>query len=138
MDKNCSFRYFCQDETRLGLKTIERRLITSYGVKPIGKVEWKFIAFYLYGGIEPLTGESFFIEFSHLDSQCFQVYLNLLSEDYSQSINIIQLDNGAIHKAKKLTIPSNIILLFQPPYSPELNPRERVWQYIKERLSWGI
>lgn len=117
LKNNYSFRYFCQDETRLGLKTIERRLITSYGVKPIGKVEWKFLAFYLYGVIEPLTGASFFIEFSHLDSQCFQVYLNLLSEHYSNSINIIQLDNGAIHKAKKLTIPSNIILLFQPPYS---------------------
>ena len=78
------------------------------------------------------------MEFSHLDSQCFQVYLNLLSGHYSNSINIIQLDNGAIHKAKKLIIPNNIILLFQPPYSPELNPIERVWQYIKERLSWGI
>ncbi len=64
--------------------------------------------------------------------------MNLLSEHYNNSINIIQLDNGAIHKAKKLTIPSNIILLFQPPYSRELNPIERVWQYIKERLSWGI
>ena len=37
---------------------------------------------------------------------------------------IIQLDNAAFHPAKKLEVPANIILLFQPPYSPELNPGE--------------
>lgn len=44
------------------------------------------------------------------------------------------LDNGAFHKAKKLIIPPNIILLFLPPYSPELNPAEKVWDMIKDEL----
>lgn len=132
------FRYFCQDETRLGLKTIERRPITACGVKPIGKVQWEFKAFYLYGVVEPLTGESFFREFSHLDSDCFQVYLNQISAKYYNTINIIQLDNGTAHTAKKLVIPKNIILFFQPPHSPEINPIERLWQYIKEKLSWRV
>jgi transposase len=34
--------------------------------------------------------------------------------------------------------PLDILLIFQPPYSPELNPIERVWQYIKQKLSWGL
>jgi hypothetical protein len=37
-------KYWCQDETRLGLKTIERKKITAIGVKPIGKVQWNFKA----------------------------------------------------------------------------------------------
>jgi transposase len=38
------------------------------------------------------------------------------------------------HKAKKLQITENIILLFQPRYSPELNPVEQIWEYVKEDL----
>ena len=37
------------------------------------------------------------------------------------------LDNGAFHKAKKLEIPDNIKLVFLPPYSPEMNPAEKMW-----------
>ena len=38
----------------------------------------------------------------------------------------------------QLKIPDNILLVFQPPYIPELNRSERVWQYIKQELSWGL
>jgi len=41
------------------------------------------------------------------------------------------LDNGAFHKAKALIIPENIILIFLPPYSPELNPAEKIWAKFK-------
>ena len=50
-------------------------------------------------------------------------------------MKVILLDNGAFHKAKKLIIPDNILLLFLPPYSPELNPAEKVWRMIKDELS---
>ncbi|NJK69217.1 MAG: IS630 family transposase [Microcoleus sp. SU_5_3] len=131
-------KYWCQDETRIGLKTIERKKITACGVKPIGKVQWNFKAYYLYGAIAPETGESFWLEFSHLDSQCFQIFLDKLSQEYPDNLNVIQLDNGKFHHSYQLKIPDNIILIFQPPYSPELNPIERVWQHIKQELSWGI
>ena len=49
----------------------------------------------------------------------------------------MQLDNGRFHKAKKLVITENIVLLFQPPYSPELNPMERLWEEIKSDLGWS-
>ena len=53
------------------------------------------------------------------------------------SLNILQVDNGLFHKAKKLQVPENIILLFQPPHSPELNPIERVWEHLKKDLGVG-
>ena len=86
--------------------------------------------------MEPLTGSSFFLEFSHLDSVCFQAFLNEFSKTYGNSLNILQLDNGSPHLAKHLVIPDNVILLFQPAYSPDVNPIERLWQYLKEKLSW--
>ena len=48
------------------------------------------------------------------------------------------MDNGGFHKAKKLKIPPNIILLFQPSHAPELNPIEQVWQFIKKGLRWKL
>ena len=57
-------RYFATDESRFGLKTIIGRLITACGVKPIGQYYWLFKAFWLYGAVEPLTGESFFLQLS--------------------------------------------------------------------------
>jgi hypothetical protein len=131
-------RFFCGDETRLGLKTLGGRKITAKGVKPIGPVQWQFKSTYLYGIVEPKTGESFFFEFSHLNTDCFQVFLDLVSEQFKDDLLIIQLDNGAFHKAKRLQVPSNIIVIFQPPYCPELNPIEQVWQYLKRRLRWSL
>ncbi len=71
-----SVRYFVQDESRFGLKTIEGRRITLKGVKPIGEWQWQFKAFWLYGAVEPLTGESLFWQFSHVDTECYQQFLN--------------------------------------------------------------
>ena len=45
------------------------------------------------------------------------------------------LDNGAFHKAKKLEIPDNIKLVFLPPYSPELNPAEKIWARFKRAFT---
>ena len=66
----------------------------------------------------------------------FQAFLNKFSQTYVNSLNILQLDNGSPHLAKNLTIPNNVILLFQPSYSPDINPIERVWQSVKDKLSW--
>lgn len=133
-----NIRFFVGDETRLGLKTISGRKITAKGVKPIGPVQWQFETTYLYGIVEPKTGAHFFFEFSHLNSECFQVFLNLVSQQYPDDLLILQLDNGGFHKAKRLQVPSNIILMFQPPHCPELNPIEQVWQYLKRRLRWCL
>ena len=72
-------RYFAQDESRFGLKTIIGRLITACGVKPIGQWQWPVKAFWLYGAVEPLTGSSFFYQFSHVDAACYQRFLNEFS-----------------------------------------------------------
>jgi len=130
-------RYFVQDESRFGLKTLIGRLITLCGTKPIGEWQWLFKAFWLYGAVEPATGASFFLQFSHVDTHCFQRFLDEFALAYPDSLNVIQVDNGRFHTSKKLVVPENIILLFQPPYCPELNPIEHLWQYLKADLCWA-
>jgi len=129
-------RFFCQDESRFGLKTLTGRRITARGVKPIGKVHWTFKATYLYGVVEPATGDHFFYEFTHCNTDCFECFLKLVAKEYADSILIIQVDQAGWHKAKRLTVPDNLILMCQPAHSPESNPIEQVWQYLKKRLRW--
>jgi len=131
-------QFLCQDETRIGLKTISGRKITARGVKPKGKVQWQFQATYLYGVVEPATGEHCFYEFTHLNSECFEIFLKLVSEQFKDSLLIIQVDQAGAHKAKRLQGPSNIILMFQPSHAPETNPIERVWQHFKLGLRWKL
>lgn len=126
--------YWCQDETRLGYRTESGRKITQAGVKPKQILQWHYSYYYMYGLVDPLNGRSFFYEFSHFNSNCLGAFLEQFSQAYSEEIHILQLDNAPVHTAHKLVVPDNIILLFQPPYCPELNPIERVWQYIKQKL----
>jgi len=130
--------YWCSDETRIGLHTIRRRKLTLSGVKPIGKHQWKFECFWLYGAVSIATGKSFFWEFSHLDKVCFGAYLQLLSIQYPEQLHIIQVDNAPAHNLDSSELPDNVILLFQPPACPEVNPTERVWEYLKYFLAWSV
>ena len=66
------------------------------------------------------------------------MFLDQLAKTYPTHLNVIQLDNGKFHQSSRLKIPDNILLIFQPPYSPELNPIERIWSHIKQELSWEI
>jgi hypothetical protein len=130
-----NMRLFSQDESRFGLLPIPRRRITLPGIKPISPVQFQFESYYLYGAVEPRTGESFFLELPNLNAQCFQIYLDEFSKAYADSFNVMLLDRGKFHQAKSLRIPHNIAFVFLPPYSPELNPIERLWEDIKAEIA---
>lgn len=123
------------DESRFGLMTIERRIITAMGVKPKLPYQHRFQNTYLFGAFSPTNGDHFTLELPYCNSACFQEYLNELSIYKPDEFKILILDNGAFHKAKALEIPPNIELMFLPPYSPELNPAEQMWRYLKDRLA---
>jgi len=71
----------------------------------------------------------------YCNTECFEVFLNELSKQQPREYKILLLDNGAFHKAKRLLIPNNIALCFIPPYSPELNPAEKVWAFLKRKIT---
>jgi transposase len=68
----------------------------------------------------------------------FQLFLAELSAQDMDEYKIIFLDNGAFHKSRRLKIPPNIALVFLPPYSPELNPAEKIWWTIKREISMKV
>ena len=126
--------YLCQDETRIGLKTLTGKVITASGVKPTIEVKWLRENFWIYGAIEPLTGDHFLHEYPKLNSECFQQFLDWLSQELGSDYAILQLDQAPAHISSAIRWPENIIPLLQPPHSPELNPIERLWQLLKKPL----
>jgi len=133
-----NIRILAQDESRLGLMPVTRRRITAKGVKPIQKVQFQFESYYMYGAVELLTGEGFYLEMPGLNSTCFQVYLDELSAHFRDYFMIMLTDNASAHTAKRLIIPDNIVFLPFPAYCPELNPIERLWQYIKSKIDFAL
>lgn len=111
------------------------KTLTAKGVKPICSFQQVFQSLYLFGAFSPLDGDKFMLELPNCDSINFQVFLDDFSKQRPDEFKIIVLDNGAFHKSKSLEIPENIKLLFLPPYSPELNPAEKIWAILKRKFT---
>ena len=79
----------------------------------------------------PINGAHFLLELPKCNTEGFELFLAEFSNQNPKELKVILLDNGAFHKAKKLKIPQNIILIFLPPYSPEINPAEKIWGKFK-------
>ncbi len=87
---------------------------------------------YVYGAVEPLTGEGFFLIMPYCNTVCMNVFLAELSKKYPNDKIILVCDGAAWHKSKSLIIPDNIELVFIPPYTPEMNPIEQIWKEIRK------
>ncbi len=124
------------DESRLGLHTIRRRRITARGTKPVGQFQQRFSNCYLYGAIAPASGDGYFLGLPKFTADHFQVFLDEFAQARPATYNVLLLDNSRCHTAQELRIPENVVLLFQAPYAPELNPAERVWEHLKTALAW--
>jgi transposase len=75
------------------------------------------------------------LELPYCNTDCFQLFLDEFSIQKPDEYKVIVLDNGAFHKAKRLRIPDNIVLVFLPPFSPELNPAEKMWAKFKRAFT---
>jgi len=107
------------------------KALTARSVKPICPFQQVFQSTYLFGAFSPIDGSNFMLELPHCNADNFQLFLYEFSKQNPEELKIIVLDNGAFHKAKILIIPENIILIFLPAYSPELNPAEKIWAKFK-------
>ena len=135
LERYSSIRYWAQDESRFGLKTITRRRITLKGVKPLVKVQWQLNAFYLYGVVEPLTGEVMLQTYSRVNTENVQQVLNDFSAQYPDDFHVMQTDNASFHRSNDLEMPDNVMLLYQPPHSPQVNSAERLWDWSKAEIA---
>jgi putative transposase len=88
---------------------------------------------YAYGAVDPIHGDKFFLVMPNCNTECMNVFLRELSEEYPNDYILLPLDNAVWHKSKTLQIPDNIRLFYLPPRIPEMNPIEQIWKEIRKR-----
>ena len=86
---------------------------------------------YLYGAFCPETGEQFSMVLPYANGDCMKVFMEEFSEEFSAYKVIMAMDKASWHSncCNKF---NNIVPLFQPAYSPEVNPAELIWKHVRE------
>lgn len=104
----------------------------SKGSRTGVKVSLGFKNFYIYSAVNINSGQADSLLMPYVDTACFNVFLEEVSRNYKNTRCLLILDGASWHRSANLKVPDNIELMFLPPYSPELNPIERLWGYIKK------
>src|SRR5947207_5834636 len=89
---------------------------------------------YLYGAVSPKDGTCVYLIMPTSNTECFQVFLEVLARKFARQDILLVLDGAPNHRCGDLAVPDNITLLYLPPYSPELNPKENLWYEISEKI----
>jgi transposase len=119
------------DEARFGNNTKLGYGWFRKGERRRVKIKIGYLSFYIYSAISIKTGEQFSAQF-YVDTICMNAFLENLSENYKDKKIAFIIDGAGWHKSKKLKIPENIDVFLLPAYSPELNPVERFWAFVKQ------
>ena len=86
---------------------------------------------YAYGAVEPQSGESFFLVLPWCDTICMNVFLAELSKSYPNDYIVLVADGARWHTSRGLIVPNNIEIITLPPYTPEMNPIEQIWSWLR-------
>jgi transposase len=125
--------FLVQDEARFTRITHPTRCWAPQRMRPCVPHQVVREAFYVFAAIEPKTGQMRSVILPTADTEMMNIFLTQVSEDSATSFVVIQVDGAGWHHSRDLTIPENIRLIFQPPYSPEVNPVEHLWEEIREK-----
>lgn len=122
---------FFFDEARFGLQPQIARQWALRGKSLSAPIKTGYSNFYLYAAVDPKGGEFFILELPRVDTEIVNIFLQELSETYSDKRILLIWDQAGYHRSKDLQIPANIVVESLPPYSPELNPAERLWRWLR-------
>jgi hypothetical protein len=88
---------------------------------------------YVYGAVSPIEGELDWLLCREMHTERMGEFLAQVSRAHPNELLIMVVDGASSHKARALVVPDNIRLLALPPYAPELNPQEHVWDELREK-----
>jgi transposase len=89
---------------------------------------------YVFGAVSPHDGRHDSLVLPYADTEAMSLFLEEVSRRYPCEYILMFMDQAGWHKAKSLRIPTNMELAFLPPYSPELNPQEQIWDELREKF----
>ena len=125
-------RTFFMDEARFGQQGTLTNVWGRRGSRPATVRQTRYEWCYLYAAVEPATGESAALVAPNADTGTMGQFLRILDAERRPDERVVLVMDGAgWHKAKALRVPTGITILHLPPYSPELNPVENLWHYMR-------
>jgi transposase len=128
-------RIWVQDEGRLGLHTIVRRAWARRGHRLGLPCQRKYEWGYVYGALEIGTGRSEFTYWDGVDLEISTDFLRQIARSEPEAQHVVVWDGAGFHpRADWRPIPRGVKLIVLPPYSPELNPIEKLWDVLKDGL----
>lgn len=125
-----------QDEARLGLKPVLRRVWALRGQRPLGLHRTRYEWLYIYFFVRPGSGRSYFLLLPTVNTELMNLALREFVRDVNpegEKVIVLLLDNAGWHRG--LEVPTGLILLRLPAYTPELSPAEPVIPLIREAVA---
>lgn len=126
-------RLMFQDEARFGRMVRPRRCWAPAPLRPVISNGYERQFVYVYGAVSPFDGQLDWMLCREMNALRMGEFLTQVSRAHASDLIVMVLDGASSHKAKELVLPENIRLLPLPPYAPELNPQEHVWDELREK-----
>jgi transposase len=129
---------WAEDEHRLGLIPILRRVWAPRGTRPTAPSDRHYQWLYVYGLVRPTTGQSWWCLLPTVSTTAMAAALAAFARDEGIDTDhraVIVWDGAGWHTSSALVVPDGIDLVGLPPYSPELQPAERLWPLVNEAVA---
>jgi DDE superfamily endonuclease len=126
------------EQHRVGLKPILRRIWVRKGSRPRVTVQQRKHPLYVYSFVHPASGKTEWLRLATVTAEVFSIALTHFAQAVGASPTkrvLLVLAQAGWHTSKELVLPEGIHLLFLPPYSPELQPCERLWPLTNESVA---
>ena len=121
-----------QDEARIGQRGTLTHVWAERNSRPTSVKQTEYEWVHLFAAVNPMTGASSAMLAPHTNTQYMNAHLKFISEAAGPATHVVLvLDGAGWHVGHELKVPANMTPLRLPPYSPELNPVERVWSYLR-------
>ena len=122
-----------QDEARFGRISSVRRCWAPRPLRPLCRAMQTREYTYAYGAVDVVSGQLESLILPQVNTDCMQMFLDEVSQRHPDRRIIMVLDGASWHTAVHLKPPANMQLLRLPPYAPELNPVEHIWDELREK-----
>lgn len=123
-----------QDEARFGRINDVRRAWAPQPIRPLCRAMLTHEYTYAYAAVDVDTGELDSLILPHVNTLCMQLFLDEVAARHPMDRIVMVLDGAGWHASQALRTPENIPLLPLPPYAPELNPVEHLWDELREKF----
>src|SRR4051812_16405576 len=125
-------RTYFQDEARFGQKGTITRVWARRGSRPRAVKQTGFTSLYVLAAVCAATGSMSALIMPALNTAVVNLFLEQFSRELPAGVHAVLIWDGAgFHTGLDLVVPSNVSLIQLPPYSPELNPVENLWHYLR-------